>query len=65
MTETQKKEIREMLIRGIPNFVEAIEKSGADAIIMTQSAFGTDESALLGFAVKYAGACGKEITVIP
>jgi len=45
------------------------ESSGFDAVVLHQDTFAADhqqsEIALLGWAIKFAGMCGKEVRVIP
>lgn len=55
-----------LLQERLPEFVNGVD-SEAEAIILTQDAFGPDpdEVGLMGTAIKYAGIKGKEVRVLP
>ncbi len=54
--------------REIPNFIEAVKTTDTDTLILHQDAFAADlqseELALLGAAIKFAGHHGKLVTII-
>ncbi len=60
-----KEQLYELLIHSNPEGVKACE-SNSDAIVMCNAAFGTSicEILKLGTFIKYAGMCGKEVTIL-
>jgi hypothetical protein len=64
-----KDELRARLLQKIPDWILACEESVTDTVIMHQEAFAPrhedEEIMLLGWAIKYAGMCGKSVQIVP
>ncbi|MEO5923849.1 MAG: hypothetical protein ABIR70_08495 [Bryobacteraceae bacterium] len=61
-------ELRLRLVEEIPDWVAQCEDKATEIVTMHQQTFGADhrqsEIELLGWAIKYAGMCGKNVTVV-
>jgi len=64
-----KQDLRAKLIAKIPDWIKACEDETAASVILHQDAFAPnhepDEIELLGWAIKYAGLCGKSVQIVP
>lgn len=60
-------EVRAIVEEQMPQWKAACENAGAEAILLTQDAFGHsfEETMLLAIAIRYADMTGKTVTVIP
>jgi hypothetical protein len=63
-----KSELRAKLTK-VPDWIAMCEDPATDTVLMHQYSFAADhqeeEVELLGWAIKYAGLCGKHVQIVP
>jgi hypothetical protein len=67
--ENDKRKMVDTIERELPDFVEMINSTGDEVILLHQDTFAAgyqeEEFRLLGMAIKYAGIQGRKITIVP